>query len=311
MFQVRRCIVGVDMPASRPWAAANLAAPSRMAVRQAFQAAHSSRIPVTLVTVLPRPSQTWFGSPEECERNATTDRIAAEAILKDLTVLHPQQPGSAVTNCIVRTGDAWEELIRVAGNRPDTLLVCGTRDLSALRRVLFGSTGLKLLRFAAGPVWLVKPRVDDNDSTDIVAATDLSPVGADVLQSAVALAKRLNARLHIVHAVSSDVPAVRDDCECKVHEQLADTDYRTLPFGVRVRVLSGEPEQCILQAAQDASADLVILGTSSTTGVSGLLPGITVEGLLPELTCSVLALKPEGFRSMLPSDFWTMERSAQ
>ena len=57
------------------------------------------------------------------------------------------------------------------------------------------------------------------------------------------------------------------------------------------------------------NADLVILGTSSKTGVSGLLPGSTVERLLPELQCSVLALKPEGFRTMLPPDFWTMQRT--
>jgi hypothetical protein len=35
------------------------------------------------------------------------------------------------------------------------------------------------------------------------------------------------------------------------------------------------------------------------------LPGSTVERLLPELSCSVMAIKPEGFRSMLPADFWT------
>ncbi len=311
MFQVRRFVVGVEMPASRPWAAANLAAPSRTAVRQAFQAVNSGRIPVTLVTVLPRRSPGWFESPVESERNIAPDLIAAEAVLNDLKSLHTHQPGSAVTDCVVRTGDAWEELIRVVGNRPDTLLVCGTRDLSTVRRILFGSTGLKLLRFAPGSVWIVKPRVDDNDSTDIVAATDLGPVGGDVLQSAVALAKRLNARLHVVHAVSSDGPAERANSECKVHEQLAATDYRTLPFGVRVQVLSGAADQSILKAAQEANADLVVLGTSSKTGVSGLLPGSTVERLLPVLTCSVLVLKPEGFRSMLPADFWTMERSAQ
>ncbi len=311
MFQVRRCFVGVEMPANPPWAAANLAAPGRMAVHQAFQAATPGRIPVTLVTVLPRVSPGWFGSPEKSERNAVTDRLAAETLLNELKSLHTQQPGSAVTDCVVRTGDAWEELIRVAGNRPDTLLVCGTRGLSTVRRVLFGSTGLKLLRLAPGPVWIVKPRIDDNDSTDIVAATDLGPVGADVLQSAVALSKRLNARLHIVHTVSSDAPSLRTDGEGRIYEQLAATDYRTLPFGVRVQVLSGEADQCILKAAHDTSADLVILGTSSKTGISGLLPGSTVERLLPELTCSVLALKPEGFRSMLPSDFWTIERSAQ
>ena len=310
MFQVRRCVVGVEMPANRPWEAANLSAPGRLAIQQAFQAIQSARIHVTLVTVLPHRSQGWFESPEESEQISATDRIAAEALLKDLWSLHTQQRGSAETDCIVRTGDAWEELIRVAGNRPDSLLFCGTRELYTVRQVLIGSTGLQLLRLAPGPVWFVNPRVDDKDSIDIVAATDLGPVGADVLHAAVALSKRLNARLRIVHAVPSDASGARANSEGKVHEQLAATDYRTLPFGVRVQVLSGAPDECILTTAQEANANLVVLGTSSKPGVSELLPGSTVERLLPKLTCSVLALKPEGFRSMLPADFWTMERGA-
>lgn len=104
---------------------------------------------------------------------------------------------------------------------------------------------------------------------------------------------------------SSDVTALTG----KVHEQLAATDYRTLPAGVKVQVSVGDPDECILNAVQGANANLVILGTSSRTGVSGLLPGSTVERLLPELRCSVLALKPEGFRSMLPADFWTLQRT--
>ncbi len=311
MFQVRRCVMGVEMPAIRPWVAANLAAPSRLAVRQAFQVANTDRIPVTLVTVVPAPSEGWFGSSEETERNAQLDLTAAEAVLRDLQAQHTKHAGSPAAECLVRTGDAWEELILIAGNRPDTLLVCGTRELSLVRRVLFGTTGLKLLRLAPGPVWLVKPRIDDNDSTDIVAATDLGPVGADVLQSSVSLAKTLNAKLHVVHAAAGGGPKELADSQSRIHAQLAATDYRTLPFGVRVKVIPGDADQCILTTAQEANADLVVIGTSSKSGASALLPGSTVERLLSQLTCSVLALKPEGFRSMLPADFWTMQRNAQ
>jgi universal stress protein E len=173
--------------------------------------------------------------------------------------------------------------------------------------VIFGSTGLKLLRLSPGAVWLVKPREDDNDSTDIIAATDGGNVGADVIVTAVPLAKSLNARLHIVHAVEGEAGTSEalPQAEALVHQQLANTDYRTLPFGVKLHIKSGSPDQCILDAVKEVNADLVVLGTSSRTGVSGLLPGSTVERLLPELPCSVMAIKPEGFRSILPADFWT------
>lgn len=308
MFQIRRIVAGVELPAERPWKAAQLGLPSRLSVQHAFQAAGSSRIPLTLVSVLPKPKAGWFGSLEEAERQALGDRASAQAVLEEL-----KNELSPACDCPVdlqiRTGEAWEELIRAAGNRPDCLLIVGTRDLGSLRRVLFGSTGLKLLRLSPTAVWILKPRIDDNNSTDIVAATDLGPVGADVIQTSVRLARLLNARLHVVHAADGSESAA--DVESKIQTQLAETDYRTLPFGIRTHIQTGSPDTVLLAAVAESKADLVVLGTSSKTGVSGLLPGSTVERLLPELTCSVLALKPEGFRSMLPSDFWSVQRSAE
>jgi universal stress protein E len=303
----RRIVVGIEMPKSRPWKSANLCGPSRMAVFHAFNAAASARLPLTLVTVLPAASAGWLRKPEEAERLATADRVEAESILKELCQQYATEAAASSAEIRIMGGSAWEELIRSVGNRPDSMLICGTRDEGTVRRVVFGSTGLKLLRLAPGTVWLVKPREDDNDSTDIIAATDGGSVGADVIVTAVPLAKSLNARLHIVHAVEGGTatPEVLQQAEAVVQQQLANTDYRTLPFGVKVLIKSGSPDQCILDAVKEVNADLVVLGTSSKTGVSGLLPGSTVERLLPELSCSVMAIKPEGFRSMLPADFWT------
>ncbi len=308
MFQVKRIIVGVEMPAERPWDASKLKLPVQLAVGQAFQVASSGRIPVTLASILQKSSAGWFGSHEDADRQLIQDRAAAEAVLSELQQQYAADAKSGTqVDCVVRIGDAWEELIRLAGNRPDTLIVCGTRDLGSLRRVLFGSTGLKLLRLAPGPVWIVKPPAEENDALDIVACTDLGPVGADVIRMAVSMASKIFARVHVVYAAEkgSDVTELTG----KVHEQLAATDYRTLLAGVKVQVFVGAADECILNAVREANADLVILGTSSRTGVSGLLPGSTVERLLPELRCSVLALKPEGFRTMLPPDFWTMQRT--
>ena len=308
MFQVKRIIVGVEMPADQPWDASKLKRPSQLAVRHAFQVASGGKIPLTLASILQKPSAGWFGSHEDADRQMFQDRAAAEAVLSEIQQQYAADAKSGKqVDCVVRIGDAWEELIRLAGNRPDTLIVCGTRDLGSLRRVLFGSTGLKLLRLAPGPVWIVKPPLEENDSVNIVACTDLGPVGADVIRMAVSMASGISARVHVVHAAAegSDVTALTG----KVYEQLAATDYRTLLAGVKVQVSVGDADECILNAVREANAELVILGTSSKTGVSGLLPGSTVERLLPELKCSVLALKPEGFRSMLPADFWTMQRT--
>jgi nucleotide-binding universal stress UspA family protein len=307
MSFVRQIIVGVEMPSEQPWEVGAIAAPCRVAFQMAIQSALTSRVPVTLATVIPAAQSEWFGSPEDAARVVVQNRIAALDLLQKLAQEEWADANSSQLSCVVLTGEPWEELIRVAGNRPDSLLVCGTRDQGTLRRVVFGSTGLKLLRLSPGAVWLVKPRVDDNDSTDIVAATDGTSVGSDVLITAVKLAKSLNARLHVIHAVDAAQPTseLLQAAEAKIHEQLGTTDYRTLPFGVKVQIVQGKADQSILKTVEDVKADVLLLGTTSKTGVSGLLPGSTVERLLPELSCSLMALKPEGFRSMLPADFWS------
>ena len=174
MFHVKRIVVGVEMPPAQPWSSTNLKPPTQLAVQQAFEVASNGRATILLAAVLPKPGAGWFQSPEITDQQMTQNRAAAEIVLNELKArFASDEKSSKQTECAVRTGDAWEELIRLAGNRPDTLIVCGSRDLGSLRRVLFGSTGLKLLRLAPGPVWIVKPPLEDNESVDIVAATDL------------------------------------------------------------------------------------------------------------------------------------------
>ncbi len=308
MFQMKRIVVGVEMPAERPWSSTKLKPPAQLAVQQAFEVAINGQSPVTLAAILPKSATGWFKTEEDADRQMTQDLAAADTVLNELKTKYTSDEKSAKqVDCVVRKGDAWEELIRLAGNRPDTLILCGTRDRGSLRRILFGSTGLKLLRLAPGPVWIVKPPLENNESVDIVAATDLGPVGEDVIRTAVSIARRNSARLLVVHAAEHGSNI--DQLTGQVHEQLAATDYRTVLSGVKVHVAEGDADQCILNAVKVANADLVILGTSSKSGASGLLPGSTVERLLPELNCSILALKPEGFRSMLPAEFWTMQRT--
>ena len=48
-----------------------------------------------------------------------------------------------------------------------------------------------------------------------------------------------------------------------------------------------------------SQSDIAVLGTLSRGGVDGLLIGNTAERILRQVDCSVLAVKPEGFRTPL------------
>ena len=48
-----------------------------------------------------------------------------------------------------------------------------------------------------------------------------------------------------------------------------------------------------------SQSDIAVMGTLSRSGVDGLLIGNTAERILRRVECSVLAVKPEGFRTPL------------
>ena len=51
-----------------------------------------------------------------------------------------------------------------------------------------------------------------------------------------------------------------------------------------------------------AAPDLVVLGSVSRGGIAGLLIGNTAEKVLERVECSVLTVKPDGFKTPVTLD---------
>ena len=321
MRSLKNIIVGVEMPETRPWDAANIAATSRLAVRQSFDVANAMNTAVTLVCVLPEISYGFFGSDETVETQAEQNRAEAQAVLEDLKQQYTEKSNRRVeVSTMVTFGQPWFEILKAAGLARDNLIVCGTRHKGAVSRLLFGSTGVKLLRNAVCPVWLVRPRIDNDADLDVLAATDLSEVGGDVLTTGVALGQTLPVRLNVLHVVDDDLDRhmartgvseeelanyrkkAKDAAEENLHEQLASTDYRTVKQGVQTHLAEGPADACILATIKELDIDLLIMATSGRGGIPGMLFGNTAERLLPELTCSILAIKPDDFQCPVSLD---------
>jgi nucleotide-binding universal stress UspA family protein len=65
----------------------------------------------------------------------------------------------------------------------------------------------------------------------------------------------------------------------------------------RVHLPEGPAKVVIAPLAAELQADLVVMGTVARTGISGLIIGNTAEAILNRLRCSVLAVKPPGFKT--------------
>lgn len=64
-----------------------------------------------------------------------------------------------------------------------------------------------------------------------------------------------------------------------------------------IRHLRGAPEEMIPNFVQEEKIDILIMGTVARTGIPGFLIGNTSENIVQNLTCSLMALKPQGFIS--------------
>lgn len=71
---------------------------------------------------------------------------------------------------------------------------------------------------------------------------------------------------------------------------------------LRTHLRQGMAGEEIPRLISDLRSDLVIMGTVARTGVSGLVIGNTAEEILDRVSCSVLAVKPDGFVSSVTLD---------
>jgi universal stress protein E len=233
----------------------------------------------------------------------------------------------------VLVGKTYLEAIRAVLENGYDLLIKPAENPSWTRR-LFGSDDLHFLRKCPCPVWLMKPSEKSNYGS-ILAAVDFdlmapSPsekdLNREILELAASLALSDSASLHIAHAwealaermlvsrggvspegVTNYVTGEHERHRKELYrlaEQLrgwiSKEAYDYLSPGFHLP--EGPAKKVIAPLAKRLGADLVVMGTVARTGISGLIIGNTAEAILDQLECSVLAIKPPGFKTPVKLD---------
>lgn len=317
MQRFQNILVGVDLSHADRLAASELNPPTREAIRRATWLAEHLSSRVTLFAALDLSAHTRTLLQEEYDQAIRNVEEAANDVLTELAE-EARQRGIAVTTRLA-FGVPWEEMTREVLRAGHDLVIVGTRDLGPAKRLLFGSTGLKLMRNCPCPVWVTKPDPDWDD-LKIMVPSDFSDVSTDALHLAIDGAQLAEAKVHLLHAIDQSIDrhliqagvsdaqiaeyrrAEEEEFEHRLHDQLSQTDYRTLTHGVQVHVKRGPADIVIADAVEDYGADLLILGTHARTGIAGFFIGNTCERLLAQVNCSVMAVKPRGFECPVTLD---------
>ena len=218
---------------------------------------------------------------------------------------------------VVAVGDPSTEIVRQVLAGGHDLVVKTADGVSSVGR-FFGSIARSLLRICPCPVWILKPEIHGQFDC-VLAAVDLEAadqahkgLNRNIMEIAFSIAQREEAQLHIVsawdlwmeqslrrRAGDAEVDAALARHEKKVRraldELLQGADEKIDDYEVHLH--RGNSASVIRLVADRIDADLMVMGTVCRTGAAGFLIGNTAETVLAEVTCSILAMKPEGFIS--------------
>ena len=230
-----------------------------------------------------------------------------------------QHAGVSEVETLVLTGAPFIEIIRqVIRAEHDLVFVCAEPD-NVLKQIFFGSTATHLVRKCPCPVWIVKPTQPVPYKRILVAvdpkiATTEDQINTLIMDLAASLALRDHAVLHIMHAWDvdgSDLDTLKSEISIKQRDDILVrhhdkhhlalnrllSRYPTPDFDHHVHLPRGRPEQAISRLVQQEQIDLIVMGSVGRVGIPGYFIGDTAETVLGSERCSILTVKPNGFKT--------------
>jgi universal stress protein E len=313
MKRFKNILVGVDLAQAQVLVSENLAPPTEEAITKAIWLAKTNSARLTFLYALPSAAinldaQTRILLEEFHGKRTVTDR--ANEVLA-IMAERADKEGVAAESRVVN-GKSWVEMIRQVLRENHDLVIVGSRRLGPVKSFMVGSTGIKLLRKCPCPVWVTQPQPEQRIAS-ILVAHDLRPIGDLAMELGCSMAQLHEAQLHVLHAaeypefdyalparVSAENAArYRRDAEEHIAAQLPEFDLAPTP---QVHFVTEPPDSAILDYIKRHSIELLVMGTVARAGITGLITGNTAERLLPQIPCSVLAVKPTGFKSPVTLD---------
>jgi len=138
----------------------------------------------------------------------------------------------------------------------------------------------------------------------ILVPSDFSECSNEALRYGLELARRFDARLHVLHVVTDPamipwaaegfaVPVfeVTEQWRQAAHDRLVAAIPPSDRERVTVKTMVASPFAEIIRYAADADADLIVMGTHGRGGVSHMLLGSIAEKVVRRAPCPVLTVR--------------------
>lgn len=211
----------------------------------------------------------------------------------------------------LRHGLVWKNLSEIVKENQIDLIVVGTHGRAGLGKLLLGSVAEDILRHAPCPVLTVGPKVRGHarlpeirgkgremapaelELEQIVYATNFSPASLTVAPVAIALAEEFGSRLTLMHVIEdySSLEERPGPIESGVRQlQALVPKDAALAYAPETVMEFGFAWQCIVNAAAEREADLIVLGARPADGATRV-PWTTVHRVVAHANCPVLTVR--------------------
>ena len=208
---------------------------------------------------------------------------------------------------LIEEGDPAAVVLAVAKKAKADLVVTGSHGRGGAAHLLLGSVAEKVVRLAPCAVLVVK-KGKAREGGPVLVALDDSPMAPAVAKAAVAIAKRLRARLIAVHVlrethIYEDVygPAIGR----QVYREIADVGLRRAKekmagvlrkAGAQVaagdlHVLEGRAQDVVEDLAKRLHPCLTVVGTHGRRGLSRVVLGSVAEAIVRRAPSPVLVAR--------------------
>ncbi len=241
--------------------ALNLSEGRDAAFERALALAKSSGAELYLLHAIPATQPLTYRAAERVQR-VTELRARAEAA--GVTALAVEQHG-----------DPADVIVLHADARPVDLIVMATERQTWWARLREGSLAERVLRRTKRPTLVVREDAADvAPFANVLVAVDMSPASTALVDTARQVFDGGSRPLTVVHAVDAMdatsavrnrarwIVSERGDYVLDVSHQLADGMTPAAGANDRVLVTAGSPADAIVACADEANADLIVMGRS-------------------------------------------------
>jgi nucleotide-binding universal stress UspA family protein len=242
------------------------------------------------------------------------DRTQMARYLGDVAV---REGIEATVEIEVIDGSPAEELLRLAGDEPDGMIVMTTHGRGGLGRIMLGSVADRLVRDGTAPVVLIRAAAGATPPsrlTNLIVTLDGSELAERALPMAIRLARHSGATLRLLRIVeplwttpaagyppeltwlgSDDIERITEEIETDavIYLDRAAASLREDGIDARPVVAFGKPADEIARVQAETEPDLILMASHGRSGLRRWLLGSVTTSVIHHASAPLLVV-PSG-----------------